>query len=318
MKPVDLLLSRLKGVRKSKDGWSARCPAHDDRRASLTVGEGDDGRALVTCWAGCRKEAIVAAVGLTMASLFVPRERPVKASPGFPSYVAAATMLVRIYGKATAWWFYHDAAGKLVGAVLRFDPPGGGKDFRPVSLIGGAWRIEAMPEPRPLYRLPELAAASRAIACEGEKAADAAESLGFTATTSAGGSQAWAKTDWTPLAGKEVWILPDNDNPGRKYANAVATILVGLRPAATVKVIVLPNLPDKGDVADWVETHAATGRIRTWLHDELECHAETTPYYTPPVTLEESIRRLEAVNETLRQENLSLRARLGELATVGT
>jgi hypothetical protein len=42
--PLDVVLSRLKGVRRSGNGWSALCPAHDDKRQSLSVAEGRDGR----------------------------------------------------------------------------------------------------------------------------------------------------------------------------------------------------------------------------------------------------------------------------------
>jgi DNA primase len=93
-----------------------------------------------------------------------------------------------------------------------------------------------MPEPRPLYRLPDLASARLVVVTEGEKTADAARSIGFTATTSAGGSQAAMKTDWQPLAGKEVWIFPDNDRPGRKYADTVAGLC---RAAGTSEIRVL-------------------------------------------------------------------------------
>lgn len=50
--------------------WKARCPAHDDRRPSLTVGTGDDDRPLVRCHAGCETEQVVAALGLTLRDLF--------------------------------------------------------------------------------------------------------------------------------------------------------------------------------------------------------------------------------------------------------
>jgi len=53
MTPLELLLSKLPGVRKSGSGWSARCPAHDDRHASLSVSSSDDGRVLLHCHAGC-------------------------------------------------------------------------------------------------------------------------------------------------------------------------------------------------------------------------------------------------------------------------
>ena len=61
--------------------------------------------------------------------------------------------------------------------------------------------------------------------------------------------------DWTPLADKDVWIFPDNDIPGRKYASEVAQKLAKLSPPARVKIIELPGLPPKGDMVDWVDSH---------------------------------------------------------------
>src|SRR5262249_32574830 len=118
-------------------------------------------------------------------------------------------------------------------------------------------------DPRPLYNLPELTASKRVIVTEGEKAADAARSLGFTATTSVGGSQAAAKTAWRPLAGKEVWILPDNDSSGRKYAKTVADILAKQARATVVRVVDLPDLPDGGDIVDWIGAHGAAAEPHT-------------------------------------------------------
>jgi len=74
--PVDNLLSRLEGVRKSHRGHIARCPAHADRTASLSVSAGDDRRALLRCFAGCEPLAIVRAIGLELADLFPTRLRP--------------------------------------------------------------------------------------------------------------------------------------------------------------------------------------------------------------------------------------------------
>ena len=54
----------------SGDGWQARCPAHEDHRASLSIHAGDDGRVLLHCFAGCAPEAIVSAIGITLADLF--------------------------------------------------------------------------------------------------------------------------------------------------------------------------------------------------------------------------------------------------------
>src|SRR5262249_4437194 len=56
MTPVERLLVKFPGAKTSGNGWSVRCPAHRDRHASLSIAEGDDGRALVKCHAGCTAE----------------------------------------------------------------------------------------------------------------------------------------------------------------------------------------------------------------------------------------------------------------------
>src|SRR4030095_4608207 len=61
---------RLNGVRRTGHGLSARCPAHDDRQNSLSLAIGDDGRVLLNCFAQCRPETIVRAIGLELRDLF--------------------------------------------------------------------------------------------------------------------------------------------------------------------------------------------------------------------------------------------------------
>lgn len=73
--PTDLLLARLAGARRAGKGWAAKCPAHADRSPSLAIAEGDDGRVLLKCYAGCDALSIVQALGLTLADLF-PRRLP--------------------------------------------------------------------------------------------------------------------------------------------------------------------------------------------------------------------------------------------------
>jgi hypothetical protein len=260
MTPLQTLLAKLPDASKAGKGWLARCPAHEDRKASLSVSECDDGTALVKCHAGCDTAAVLAAVGLKLADLFPPKAGPTSNRNGkatangrtFAMAKDAVAELERKHGKRSALWTYHDAQGEPVGVVVRWDKAES-KDIRPVARHGDGWRIGAITDPRPLYGLPDLAAARRAIVTEGEKAADAARGLGFVATTSAGGSQAASKTDWRPLAGKEVWIMPDNDAPGRKYADTVAAILAKLTPAPVVRVVELPDLPDGGDIVEWID-----------------------------------------------------------------
>jgi len=73
---ADMLLSRLDGVRQTGAGRHiARCPAHEDRHASLSIRELDDGRTLVHCFAECSTDDVLAAVGLEFDALFP--ERPI-------------------------------------------------------------------------------------------------------------------------------------------------------------------------------------------------------------------------------------------------
>jgi hypothetical protein len=73
VRPVEKVLDRLEGVRQFNGSWKALCPAHDDCEPSLSVSEGDDGRALLKCFAGCQNPEVVAALNLDMSDLFVQR-----------------------------------------------------------------------------------------------------------------------------------------------------------------------------------------------------------------------------------------------------
>ena len=71
--PTGLLLSRLDRVRRCGKGWIARCPAHEDKTASLSVSAGADDRVLLHCFAGCSSAEVVHALGLELGDLFVRR-----------------------------------------------------------------------------------------------------------------------------------------------------------------------------------------------------------------------------------------------------
>ena len=94
---------------------------------------------------------------------------------------------------------------------------------------------------------------------EGEKGVDAIRSLGLTATCSPGGAGKW-RSEYSPhLAGRRVVILPDNDEAGRAHAEQVAASVA--RHAADTRVLELPGLPPKGDVADLIEAGGTAERL---------------------------------------------------------
>ena len=188
--------------------------------------------------------------------------QPKREGKTYPTARDATTALDRCIqrteqGQRAGQWTYTDLGGEPVAMVVRYDLPTldgekQSKTFRPVSKHAAGWRWCDPAGKWPLYCLPSLTTAGQIVVVEGEKCADAARGLGLAASTSAHGANAPSKTDWTPLAGKQVIVLPDGDKAGRVYADAVAAILAKLTPAPVVKVVELPDLPAGGDIVDWI------------------------------------------------------------------
>ncbi len=251
----------LDGIRPNGSGWKARCPAHDDREASLSIHEGDDGRILLKCFAACETPDIVDALGLTMADLYP--ERPESSNGHRPQQ---PRRIIETYP-------YFDEAGELLFEVVRFDP----KDFRQRRPDGaGSWVWNLQGVRRVLYRLPELLAASPGrwvLATEGEKDADRLLSLGFVATTCPQGAGKWRDEYAETLRGRPVAILPDNDDPGRRHAEQAARSLYGV--AAEVRVIDLPGLAAKGDVSDWLDAGGTAEHLKQIVRDAPDWNPDT-------------------------------------------
>ncbi len=206
------------------------------------------------------------------SDLFVPSEpKPERngkhhgTTPAFPTAAAAVEHLEHEHGPAAGKWTYRHEDNKPCGMVLRWDLSNGRKTFRPLSRSVDGWRIEAMPVPRPLFDLPEVIQADVVVVNEGEKASDAARNLGFDSTTSPGGAQAAGKTNWRPLAGKRVIISPDNDEPGRKYADEVAGFLAKLTPPARVTILQLPAY--RPAVTSWIGSRPTAMRPSRKPHE---------------------------------------------------
>ncbi len=151
----------------------------------------------------------------------------------------------------TAGWRYLDAAGQLLGCVVRFDRLANGlpadKQFKPFTFCAGPhggreWRCKGFSDPRPLYGLDLLTSrpAARVLVVEGEKAAVAAGKRfpEYVVVTSSGGAKAARKTDWTPLTGRHVVVWPDADEPGARYGDDVAglSLSAGVASVHTVSV----------------------------------------------------------------------------------
>lgn len=232
---VEWIGSRFESFQRNGNGWKALCPGHDDNKRSLSIQEGEDGRVLVKCHAGCKTDHLLDVVGLTTKDLMPGAERIV------------------------ATYDYRNESGELLFQVLRYLP----KDFRqrrPNS--EGGWIYSTAGVQRVLYRLQELQKSNKTATVfivEGERDVDNLIALGIVATCNAGGAGKWAADFNQHLRGRRVVIIPDNDQPGRDHGAKVADQLVGI--AASVRILELPGLPDKGDVSDWLGAGHTTAEL---------------------------------------------------------
>jgi hypothetical protein len=151
-------------------------------------------------------------------------------------------------GRVVATFDYTDENAQLLYQVLKYDP----KRFqqrRPDGNGGWIWSLGDVR--RVPYRWPELLKYpdGTIFVCEGEKDADRVASLGHCATCVAGNK--WTDNCVQALADRHILILQDNDDAGRTKAFAAAQALHGA--AASIRIVLLPDLPDKGDVSDWLD-----------------------------------------------------------------
>jgi putative DNA primase/helicase len=280
--------------RRSGAGWMAPCPVHDDRNPSLSISEGQDGRALVYCHTGCDRGLILEALGLQDADLFERNEKSTYAS-----------MLGEVLDHD-----YQDAEGKPVLRVSRrLGPdgktrrkPDGGKDIWRTYRFGGKWcRSKDVPNgTKPdtrdlLYNLPAVieCAKTRGVihVGEGELVVDELTHLGFVATTNVGGaSQSSQRPKWNsrhakPLRGaSNLVIWQDRDGTGEAAAAAVAATAttVGI---GNVKVIAVASAsgitPDHYDVADLIRERRSARATDDSIRTELQALVDAAPEWKP-------------------------------------
>ncbi|NVJ98364.1 MAG: AAA family ATPase [Alphaproteobacteria bacterium] len=155
-------------------------------------------------------------------------------------------------------YIYQNWEGQPVLKVTRQDKEDGGKTFSQARYEKGQWVSGTSGIEMPPYRLPQVLAAIKdgeaIYVVEGEKCVHALEQLGLVATCNAGGARKWHDHHAQHLKGAKVVIFPDNDKAGEDHAKQVANSV--LRIANGVKIVQLPNLPRKGDVADWIAAGA--------------------------------------------------------------
>jgi len=219
------------------DDW--QCVGHDDKRASLTVKNGDDpGKVVLACGAGCGTNQILSALGLTVRDLF---------DNGGTDRVPVRVPYV-----------YGDKKNNPLYRVVRVQSADGSKRFTQEASDGqGGWRrgrgaMEGVD--LVLFHLPQVRKAAKAgqvvHVVEGEKDVLTLEATGVVATTKPGGANKPWSTGYTKAlrGASEVVVWADRDPVGYRSAHAtVSALLVAGLPARAV--LPVPDAPHD-DVTD--------------------------------------------------------------------
>lgn len=224
-------------------------------------------------------EAMQRAAVIAQAKAAEPKPSDFRQIVPVPAEVMDAKPNHKRLGAPAVVWGYHTREGALIGYICRFNKPDG-KEYLPYAYgeLDGktGWHWKSFNDPRPLWNLPALNREAPVLICEGEKAASHAATLfpQLACMTWPGGSKAWQKADWNPLAGRQVVISPDADEPGYKCAQGIADRLRGL--GCSVKFCPPPEgAADGWDLADSdLTAETALPWLRARLTDELSGFSE--------------------------------------------
>lgn len=308
------LLQNVKGPNASGN-YTARCPAHDDKTASLTLCEKvseKDGKRRIYLFCQtrvCTTDDILSHLGLTAKDLILDDEAlpgggrvytvGTKAKPPAATAKAGGGL-----GKLTSVYDYTDKDGQKLFEVCRFEKldKDGKKEktFRQRRYLpedtsakhGYVWSVPDDMRNHSLYRLPEVVNAMQkgqpVYVVEGEKDADTMARLGYAATTNPGGAGKWHAGHTSMLAGADVVVLYDYDVAKNKFAGQKHAWAVAKAMKETAKNVRMPNIkdacpdmPPKGDVTDFFQILGdKQGKA---LFDELVCNCPPfDPEATPP------------------------------------
>lgn len=277
---VDNFLSKLEGVRKNGQNWSARCPCrYDDDNPSLSIGQGKDGRVLVTCHrgSGCDVNQICEAMEIGVSDLMPPsdtkatppEERRIKrndpvVTPSAPKKKAKLDLV--------ATYDYTDENGNLLFQKQRFiDKDTGKKTFRQRRQTeDGDWAYNLDGVNQVLYNLPEVIEAIKEgkniVVVEGEKDVETLRSLGRVATTMPGGAGKWRENHTESLRGAKVIVVSDNDEVGKEHAQHVRDSLT--EAECEVRLMIPDGVKD---VTDLIESGGTLKELRDF-EDNLDSH----------------------------------------------
>ncbi len=249
------------GVQKARKGQQILllCPFHDDSNPSLSIhtktgkfhcfgcGVSGNGFDLYMRLRGCdfitALHDLESLVGIKKTSVSPRRRR----------------------SEVVAVYEYHDENGYILYRKKRYEPGFNGRKKSFAFYHEGPHGVEqkgrgGAPVPYNCHLLASANKGEPIFFTEGEAKADALTKWQLCATSLDTGSQSGKGASWNPnwnhyFTGREIYLLPDNDEPGELYAGTIGKHILPI--AKSVKILRLPNLPPKGDIIDWLRQELA-------------------------------------------------------------
>lgn len=262
------ILATLRNLRRCRDYWVCSCPVHQDNNPSMRIKLGDSGILLLRCYV-CKSrfsakeflEHVCQATGTE--PLDWCRERQGEHTRARVRKGPGPVKILKTYD-------FTDEQGELIFQEVRADGPVKCLVRRPAmpgdprdkvrSGPDGAWVWERPLETDPrfekrdiLYNVVELLAepSQPVCICEGPKDCETLKALYFVAITNPFGYAEWHQQHANRLTGRRCVIFEDNDESGRRRTrNVIGTLM--LAAAASVRVVRFTDLPEHGDVTDWL------------------------------------------------------------------
>lgn len=233
---------------------NTQCPWHEDKSPSASIHEDDDGAWRVFCHV-CKKRGDVYDITGEKPEDIKADDRRRAAPPQKdpPKRLPDVSAIKAAYPNSEDWYEYTDpATGKVDMLISRYRNSAGKKSFSQWSPDGEGWHNTACPKPWPLFNRTLVRDAVTVVVVEGEKCVKALRVAGIVATTSPCGAGKSEHADWQPLAGKTVYLWPDNDDTGIKHMREVQAQLERITPTPSLHWIdpAMLTLPAKGDAAD--------------------------------------------------------------------
>lgn len=258
-----LIAAALGRSRPAANGeWLASCPVVDhgqgngDRNPSLSVTD-SDGKLLLKCHGGCSQNDVWSAVrdlGLLpqLSDWVEPLViRPINGHHPAPVQIPRTPVQLHL----TQEWEYADESGIVLFVKQRFKTSDTkGKTYKLLRVLEDGSRQASMQGARVIpYRLADVLEAKLqakpVFICEGEKAADALASIGVFCSTSHTGAGSWPAANSIWFADMHIVLVPDNDQPGYRYASLVASALLPI--AKSIRLLALP-VGHTEDAFEWV------------------------------------------------------------------